>query len=197
MHQYIFIASYLQIRQNKRFKMKGLLFVFTLIFASVTFAQKGNREQKEAMQKLRWMTGSWAGNSFANVDNEKRVTHIHETVQSSLDGTILLINVRATDADSISHKQSLAYTSFSVVSYDVANRKYRWTSWRTNGRDYEEEPFIVGGNSFEYSTKESGNEVRYKAILSNKGEFLETGEYQINNTSWQSFISMKLIKTKR
>src|SRR5579875_3390443 len=146
--------------------MKGLLFVFTLISASATLAQKGNSEQIEAMQKLRWMIGSWSGKSFINMDDEKRVTHIRETVQSSLDGTILLINVRATDADSISHKQSLAYTSFSVVSYDVANKRYRWTSWRTNGRDYEEEPFIVGDNSFEYSTKENGKAVRYKANLS-------------------------------
>ena len=163
----------------------------------MSFAQKGNSEQKEAMQKLRWMIGSWAGKSFANIDNEKRVTYIRETVQSSLDNTILLINVRATDANSLSQKQSLAYTSFSVVSYDIAGKKYRWTSWRTNGRDYEEEPFIAGDNSFEYATKENGKGVRYKASLSNKGEFLETGEYQINNTSWQEFITMKLIKTKR
>ncbi len=177
--------------------MKWAFFVFTLISAPVAFAQKGNKEQKEAIQKLRWMIGNWTGKSFVNMDDEKRVTHIRETVQSSLDGTILLINVRATDADSISHKQSLAYTSFSVVSYDITNKKYRWTSWRTNGRDYEEEPFMAGDNSFEYTTKENGKGVRYKANLSSNGEFLETGEYQINNTSWQEFINMKLTKTKR
>ncbi len=177
--------------------MKRLLFVFTLFSTSALLAQKGNKEQIEAMQKLRWMIGNWTGKSFANIDMEKRVTHIHETVQPSLDGTILLINVRAMDADSITRKQSLAYTSFSVVSYDAADKKYRWTSWRTNGRDYEEEPFIVGDHSFEYTTKEEGKAVRYKANLSSNGEFLEGGEFKVNDTSWQQFITMKLIKTKR
>lgn len=177
--------------------MKWSIFVFTLFFTTATLAQKGNTEQKEAMQKLKWMIGNWTGKSFVNIDDEKHITYIRETVQSALDGTILLINVRATDADSINHKQSLAYTSFSVVSFNVADKKYRWTSWRTNGRDYEEEPFIAGDNSFEYTTKENGKDVRYKANLSSHGEFLETGEFKVNDTSWQQFIAMKLIKTKR
>ncbi len=161
------------------------------------FAQKGNMEQKEAIQKLRWMLGNWTGASVITVDNQKRVTHIKELVQPSLNGNILLITVRATDADSTTKKQSLAYTSFSVISYDVNNKKYRWTSWRTNGRDYEEQPFMVGVHSFEYITREDGKPVRYKAAFGSKGEFVETGEYQKKGSSWEEFITMKLIKNKR
>ena len=117
--------------------MKVLFIIFiTILFSLQSFAQKGDREQKEAIQKLYWMKGNWNGTSTITIDGQKRITHIRESVQTSLDGTILQINVRATDADSLTNKQSLAYTSFSVVFYDTKNKMYRWTSWRTNGSDY-------------------------------------------------------------
>ncbi len=172
-----------------------LLFV-SLFLTLPGGAQKGNADQKAAMQKLRWMMGTWRGQSTVSADTIKRITNINETVQASLDGTILQITVRATDRDTNTNRQSLAYTSFSVISYDVKNKKYRWTSWRTSGRDYEEQPFTVGINSFEYTSEEDGRQIRYKATLSPKGEFLERGDYSKDGSSWTSFITMRLVRSK-
>ena len=125
-----------------------------------------------------------------------QVTNIRESVQKALDGTILLINVWATDKDSNTNRQSLAYSAFSVISYDVTNRKYRWTTWRNNGKDYDEHSFTVGDREFEYITDENGGKVRYKARLGEGGAFLETGEYSKNETDWAEFITMKLVKKR-
>ena len=176
--------------------MKFIFIIWiNLLFSLLCLAQKGDAEQKAAIQKLRWMTGSWTGLSTVLGDKTKKITYITESVLPALDGTILLINVKATDKDSGTNRQTLAYTSFSVISYDIKNKKYRWTSWRTNGHDYEEEPFTVGMNSFEYIAHEDGRQLRYKAYLGSKGEFLESGDYA--NAMWTPFINMRLIKAKR
>ncbi len=171
--------------------------VAMIVFSLSGLAQTGNGDQKLALKKLQWMIGSWSGTSTVTTENQKRITHIKETVQPSLGGTILLINVRATDADTFTNKQSLAYTSFSVISFDTKKKTYRWTSWRTNGNDYEEENFEVGNQSFDYTSHERGGQVRYKANLDSKGEFLETGEYSTDGATWKEFITMKLLKSKR
>ena len=174
------------------------LFIITIsaVFSLSCLAQKGGAEQKAAMQKLHWMTGNWSGTSTASANKIKKITYIRESVLPALDGTILLVNVKATDKDSVTNRQTLAYTSFSVISYDAGSKKYRWTSWRTNGHDYEEEPFTVGTNSFEYIAHKEEGKVRYKANLSSKGEFLEKGDYTTDGTSWTPFINMRLLKTK-
>lgn len=177
-----------------KFFLAGLIIFFSSLSS---FAQKGNGYQKEAIRKLNWMLGTWAGTSTVNVDSTKQITNIRETVQSSLDGTILQITVVATDKDTNTRRQSLAYTSFSVISYDLKNKKYRWTTWRNNGDDFDQHEFSVGDNSFEYVNDESGGKVRYKASLGSKGEFLETGEYSKNGTTWGQFITMKLVKMNR
>ncbi len=160
-------------------------------------AQEGNPEQQEAMQKLRWMIGNWAGSSIVNIGDQKQLTNIRESIQSGLDGTILTINVIATDKDSNTRRQLLAYTSFSVISYDLKNKSYRWTSWRNSEKYYDEYSFSVDNNSFEYISNENGGKVRYKAKLGSDGEFLETGEYSKDGSSWGEFITMKLRKSRR
>ena len=173
-----------------------LLTVIYIMLSLQSGAQKGNAEQQQAIQKLFWMKGNWSGTSTLVIDGQNRITHIRESVQPALDGTILQVTVRATDADSFTNKQSLAYTSFSVIFYDVKNKSYRWTSWRTNGNNYEQEPFAVGNNSFEYTSKENGRTIRYKANLAGNGAFIETGEYSGSGSDWTQFATMKLLKSK-
>lgn len=173
-----------------------LLFLLSNIMFFTMFAQKGNVEQKEAMKKLQWMTGDWSGSSTVAVNGQKLLTNIRESIVPGLDGTILLINVWATDKDTNTNRQSLAYTAFSVISYDVKNHKYRWNTWRNSGDAYDEHPFKVGDQSFEYVADENGGQVRYKASLGSNGEFLETGEYSEDGTAWGEFITMKLFKKR-
>ena len=176
-----------------------LLFIFfiNIFFCFAAVAQKGNAEQKEAIHQLQWMIGNWSGTSIAMIDSQKIITNIRESVEPALDATILLINVRATDKDSNTNRQSLAYTSFSVISYDLKNKRYLWTSWRNNGNNYDQHEFKVGSQSFEYSSTDNGNTTRYKAALGSEGEFLETGEYSKKGGAWEPFISMKLTKSGR
>ena len=173
------------------------MIVITLFYSSMLIAQRGNAEQKAAIDKLRWMTGSWAGTSTVKTDSIMQVTNIRETIVSALDGTILQITVRATDKDTNTNRQSLAYTAFSVISYDLKDKKYVWTSWRNTENDYDQHSFTVGDNSFEYISKENGGQVRYKASSGSNGEFLETGEYSKNGSDWGQFITMKLLKVQR
>ena len=176
--------------------MKALfLLLISTVFSLTLSAQKGNPEQKEAMKKLQWMIGDWNGRSTTAADEQNRVTNIKESVQPALDGTLLLINVRGTDKDSSTRLQSLAYTSFSVISYDTKKQTYRWTTWRNSGSSYDQYSFTVGEATFEYTSSEEGGKVRYKGMLGSNGEFLETGDYAKDNGNWQPFISMKLIKS--
>ena len=172
---------------------KGFTLMISFCVSVCVFAQPGNKEQKDAINKLKWMTGTWTGTSTVSVDDQTQVTNIREIVQPALDGTILQITVRATDKDTTTRRQSLAYTSFSVISYDLKNKKYRWTTWRNNGNDYDQINFTVGNQSFEYISNENGGQVRYKAAPGSKGEFLETGEFSKNGTDWGKFISMQLV----
>ncbi len=107
-----------------------------------------------------------------------------------------MINVWATDKDTNTNRQSLAYTAFSVISYDVKTINTAGIRGETVVMLYDEHPFKVGDQSFEYVSDENGGQVRYKASLGSKGEFLETGEYSEDGTAWGEFITMKLFKKR-
>ena len=177
--------------------MKVFFLLFYLTASLCVAAQNGNAGQKTAIQKLHWMVGNWSGTSIALRNEGNRITNIRESVSEALDGTLLLIHVTATDKDSDTQRQSIAYTAFSVISYDVTNEKYRWTTWRNSGVSYDEHSFTVGDRSFEYITEEKKQKVRYKAMLSEENAFLETGEFFGNDDKWIQFITMKLMKKRK
>lgn len=174
---------------------KAVLLLFAYAFINNINGQGTKAEtQQDAMQHLRWLTGTWRGTSELIVAGKKQITYIQETIKPVLDGTIFTVSAIGKAADTSTQKLTLVYNSFGVISYDVQNRQYRWKTWRNPGNTYDENTFKVGDHSFEYIAGENGGYMRYKATLNEQSQWIETGEFSKDNATWRLFITMKLFK---
>lgn len=178
---------------------KGLLFlllssaILQVSAQDITIETKQEKQQN-AIDQLQWLIGKWSGQSEVDVEGIHHTTFITETITPALDGTILTISARGTEADSLTKKMTVVYTSYSVISYDEKSKKYRWSTWRNPGNSYDSYDFKVGSNSYEYIADERGGKMRYTAQLNDKKEWTSTGDYSKDGLSWGKFITMILRK---
>lgn len=178
--------------------MKKTAFIFILTLAGAMAWGQDNEamSQQAAMQKLKWLVGEWEGKSEVNVDGQQQITFVKESITPMLNGTIFTISAQGTAPDSASKELTLVYNSFGVISYNAADKKYHWRTWRNPGDKYDETTFKVTDSTFEYITKESGGFMRYRAHLNSADQWVETGEYSHDKETWGLFITMKLNRLK-
>ena len=176
--------------------MKKLIYssIICLIISTPTFAQQTEDAQKNALRKLSWLIGEWSGTSEVNMGGKKSTVFVKESVRPSLDSTIFIINGRGTEKDSLTNLDKIVHDAFAVVSFDESKNKYRWNAWRIPGGTYGELEIKIGINSFEWMTIVQGGQTRYKAILNEKGQWIEIGEFSKDGVKWYKFITMTLNK---
>lgn len=140
------------------------------------------------MKKLDWLVGDWKGVSEINMGGKKNIVSMHESIKPQQNGTVLLITGLGTEKDSVVHD------ALAVVSFDPKTQTYRWNAWRSPGGYYSEVSVKVGDKSFEWETPVQGGRTRYKAILNEKGQWVETGEFSANGQQWFKFMTMTMSK---
>lgn len=90
----------------------------------------------------------------------------------------------------------MVHDALAVVSYDSQKQKYRWTAWRSPGGYYSETEVKVGEKAFDWQTEVQGGKTRYKAFMNEKGQWIETGEFSKDGTTWFPFLTMTMSRTK-
>ncbi len=175
--------------------MKTISLLFLLIFlASIGYSQSPEIIQQNAMKKMEWLVGEWKGTAWTQMGPQNRDTvEMHESIVLELNGTILKIKGTGYHFNKEGNKE-VAHDAFAVVSYDVANQKYRWQSWRVPGGYFTEHEPEVGENSFSWIMETPQGKMKYKLQLNNKGQWHETGHFSRDGENWFPFFEMVLNK---
>lgn len=175
--------------------MRKLALVVLLSSATALLAQGPPRPeaQIEAMKKLAYLAGTWEGEGW--IEMGPRVTFRGgETVQSKLDGTVLLVEGAFFARPAGAPAEIPVHTTLAVISFDPKTKSYRFASWLATGGSGERE-LTVGENSWSWEiVPPMGGKIRYTFTLTEAGEWLETGERTKDGAEWKKFFEMRLKK---
>ena len=151
-----------------------------------------------AMKKLDFLIGDWQGKGWIMMGRERKEFTINESVRPKIGGKIIVVEgigksiVEKTGAEKIIHN------AYGVFSYDHASGGIRFRYFKEDGQagetaiEFEEKSFI-----WAFDVPENKVSVRFKEILTESGNWLETGEVtRDGGANWYKFFEMELTKVK-
>jgi hypothetical protein len=175
-------------------KMATLLLLLAL--PAVTLAQSPATAQRAEMKKLDFLLGQWQGEGWIEMGPGQRHTFRQtETVQSRVDGLVLMIDGLGKDK-APGRENVVIHNAFAVTSYDAQAKQFRWRAFRADGLVVDTDA-KVGENSLVWGLPAPrGGEVRFTITLTDKGQWLEVGEFSSDSKTWQKFFEMTLQRVK-
>lgn len=124
--------------------------------------------QREAMQKLSFLAGHWSGPATIRRGPGEPL-HVTQTeeVQYKLDGLVLLIEGKSTDADG-----RVVFSALATVAYNDATHTYRFRAYHDG--QYLDTELTVPENGFSWSFDSGPAHIVNTMHLTAKGEWNET-----------------------
>jgi hypothetical protein len=167
--------------------MKKLTLIFTLLFISgLSHAQKieTDKEAKDAISKLEFIVGDWAGDGWVMArDGQKSTFTQTEAIKFKLDGTAILIEGLGKNNGEITHN------ALAVVTYNKTTGNYNFSSYLSTGRSGIFKAEVIDDKFYWYPNEN----MRYIIYLNSKRQWYETGEMKRGN-DWFQFFEMTLDK---
>jgi hypothetical protein len=144
--------------------------------------------QREAMHKLAFLAGHWAG-PVTVVRGPGDPLHLTQTenVEYKLDGLVLFIEGKSTGQDGKAQFEALA-----TVSYDDVSQTYRFRAYHA-GR-YVDTPLSVLNAGFSWSMEAGPAHIVNNMHLTAKGEWQETTEVMFGSNPPLHSVDMLLEK---
>lgn len=179
--------------QTTRFRHGVILRIFLL--ASVTAglslgaqqpAPDNTNAQRQAMQKLSFLVGRWAG-PVTIIRGPGEPLHLVQTenVEYKLDGLILLVEGKSTDADG-----KALFSALATVAYDDATHAYRFRAYN-DGR-YVDTELTVPANGFSWGFTIGPAHIVNTMRLTDKGEWSEFTETSVGSNPPTHSVEMTL-----
>jgi hypothetical protein len=142
--------------------------------------------QREAMRKLAFLAGQWSG-PVTIVRGQSGELHLTQTenVEYKLDGLVLLIEGKSTNADG-----KVQFNALATVAYDDASRTYHFRAYN-EGR-YLDTELSVPSNGFSWSFAAGPAHVANTMHLTDKGEWSEVTEVTVGNNPPHRSVDMLL-----
>ena len=196
------LVSALGSRQG--FAMKSWLAEFTLPFfmsfahgavlmlllcASAAAQQPGSNGaevQREAMQKLSFLAGQWSG-PVTIVRGPGEPLHLTQTevVEYKLDGLVMLIEGKSTNAGG-----KVMFSALATVAYDDASHAYRFRAY--NDGHYLDTELSVTDNGFSWGFTAGPAHIVNSMHLTDKGEWNEVSEVTVGSNPPHRSVEMLL-----
>ncbi|MEQ1643114.1 MAG: DUF1579 family protein [Pyrinomonadaceae bacterium] len=173
-------------------KIALLLVLILTGMTAITKAQVADQSElkRVEMKKLEKMAGHWKGTGWMQQGPKRETFTGTETVQSKLDGLATLVEGYFTNSEGKVIHQTLA-----VLSYDEAQKNYRFATYLANGMTGVQEYKIVGDH-FEWGFQiPNAGTVRYTVKIDDTTWF-EIGEFSRDGKTWMQNFEMKLTKVK-
>jgi hypothetical protein len=144
--------------------------------------------QREAMRKLAFLAGHWAG-PVTVVRGPGEPLHLTQTenVEYKLDGLVLLIQGKSTGQDGKGQFEALA-----TVAYDDASQTYRFRAYHAG--QYVDTPLSVLDAGFSWSMESGPAHIVNTMHLTSKGEWQETTEVTFGSNPPLHSVDMLLEK---
>lgn len=145
----------------------------------------GTQEQRDAMQRLSWMDGEWAGTASVYAGPGRTSSHSHtERIGPMVGGSVKVIEGRTTEADG-----QVSFNAFAVVSWDDETDRYIMRSY-ANGQagDF---PLEITADGFKWSTPSRGGTMNYVTTHTG-GEWVEVGDFVMDGRPPMRVIELRL-----
>lgn len=145
--------------------------------------------QREAMHKLAFLVGHWSG-PVTVVRGPAESLHLtqSEDVQYKLDGLVMQIDGKSTDADGKTRFQALA-----TIAFDDATHTYRFRAYN-DGR-YIDTELSVLNNGFSWGFAAGPAHVVNTMHLTSKGEWQEETVVSVGGGTPRHSVDMLLQRT--
>ena len=149
-------------------------------------ASNGADVQREAMQKLKFLTGRWSG-PVTIVRGPGEPLHLTQTedVQFKLDGLVLLIEGQSTGSDGKPQFQALA-----TIAYDETSHTYRIRAY--HGGHYLDTELSVPPDGFQWGFNSGPARIQNTMHLTAKGEWQEATEVAFGDNPPRRSVEMLL-----
>lgn len=142
--------------------------------------------QREAMQKLSFLAGRWAGpvTIVRGPSEPLRLTQT-ENVEYKLDGLVLLIEGKSTDADG-----KALFSALATIAYDDATHTYHFRAY--NDGHYVDTELSVPVNGFSWGFTAGPAHIVNTMHLTDKGEWSEVTETTVGSNPPMHSVEMTL-----
>lgn len=176
--------------------MKKLILLLSFVISTSLSAQAQIKnesfdKQVEAMKKFDFLVGRWKGSGWIVLGQNNRQTFtIDETLQSKLNGTIVVIEGVGKNAE-----KTIIHNAFAVISYNAEKQTCRWNAYTKDGFSMEATA-EVSDKKIIWGFQSQFGQVRYTITLTEKGNWLEVGEFSRDGTNWFKNFEMELKKVK-
>src|SRR5260370_39786761 len=147
-----------------------LLCCFVLAWPAFAQPQRPNvAAQRQAMQKLAFLLGTWTGEASTMRPNQSIKVKQTEQVSYKLDGLVLMIEGIGRNPDS----GDVVFRALATVSYDDAAGVYHFRAY--NDGSYLVTELKVPENGLEWRIPNGPAQMRFVMKLNDKGHWVETG----------------------
>lgn len=145
----------------------ALLISFNLALVAQPPASNNVDVQREAMHKLSFLIGHWSG-PITVIRGPGEPLHLTQTedVESELDGLVLLIKGKSTNADG-----KVVFSALATVAYDEASHAYRFRAYHDG--HYLDTELSVSANGFSWGFTSGPAHIVNTMHLTDKGEWSE------------------------
>lgn len=131
--------------------------------------------QKEAMKKLEFLVGKWAGDASVRTPAGEKKLRQTEVVEYRLDGSVILVEGTGRDAAT----GEVVFQALATITYDDAAKVFRFRAH--NGGRYLDTELKVDGKAFEWGFSGGPAKVRNVMRLGEGGEWVEHTEVTIGD----------------
>lgn len=131
--------------------------------------------QKTAMDKMRFLVGTWAGEATVSLGPDKQMTlRQTEEVQYKLDGILMLIEGTGRDESG-----KVVFNALATVSFDQGSGTYRIRAW--NAGNFIETEIKIAGNGFEWGFQQGPVTFANRMKLDEQGRWSESSEVTLSD----------------
>jgi hypothetical protein len=142
--------------------------------------------QREAMQKLSFLVGHWSG-PVTLIRGPGESLHLTQTenVEYKLDGLVMLVEGRSTNAEG-----KVLFSALATIAYDDASHSYRFRAYHDG--HYLDTELSVSANGFAWGFPAGPAHIVNTMQLTEKGEWNEVTAVTVGNGPSQRSLDMLL-----
>jgi hypothetical protein len=175
---------------------KACAVLWLLLLAISLSAQNTPMAVPESMKKLDFLVGEWKGDGWiAFGAGERRTFTQSETIQPKLGGLLLQVEGLGRSKDP-GKEGAIIHNAFAIVSWDDKAKQVRWHAYTADGRYVDTDLKPLGERIVQWSITNPGSTIRFTMNLSEKDQWVETGEFSPDGSRWMKFFEMKLLRMR-
>jgi hypothetical protein len=148
------------------------------------------------MKKLAFMVGDWKGEGSMQRGPQPQTSLVDETIRAAAGGNAIVIDGVGRRKVEDGKAGDVVHDAHGLIFWDAEQKKYRFiaVTSATGAADADFE--LTGERTARWGFSTGQGRIRYTIEVTDKDEWIETGEFSRDGAQWMKFFQMKLQKVK-